>query len=188
MRDVADDRDFQIIQPSFSLANREGVKQRLRGMFVRAVSAIDDRSPWSYLASVCGAPEAVCRMTTQSAAMASSVFAVSIRVSPLQTLLVEKLTVNDVCRQPLPCNFERRAGAGGSFEEEIDDGLSAKRGNFFDRARRNFLKGFGSVENLQNLFAAEVLDSQQIFSLKHPASLDLLHDIDRVFAVDFASI
>src|SRR5438874_6704053 len=42
------------------------------------------------LASVWGAPEAKCRMTTQSAAIASSVFAVSISVSPLETLLVDE--------------------------------------------------------------------------------------------------
>src|SRR5262245_19312506 len=44
------------------------------------------------LARVWGAPEAECRMTTQSAAIASSVFAVSIRVSPLLTLLPEDET------------------------------------------------------------------------------------------------
>src|SRR5947199_10301484 len=41
------------------------------------------------LASVWGAQEAKCRMTTQSAAIASSVFAVSISVSPFETLLVD---------------------------------------------------------------------------------------------------
>ena len=45
------------------------------------------------LASVCGAPEAWCRMTTASAPMAWSVSAVSLRDSPLETLepLAEKL-------------------------------------------------------------------------------------------------
>src|SRR5262249_15600181 len=41
-------------------------------------------------ASVCGAPEEECRMTTQSAAIASRVLAVSISVSPFETLLVEE--------------------------------------------------------------------------------------------------
>src|SRR5262249_17709109 len=40
--------------------------------------------------SVCGAPEAECRMMTQSAAIASNVLAVSIKVSPLDTLLVDE--------------------------------------------------------------------------------------------------
>ncbi len=44
-------------------------------------------------ASRCGAPEAGCRMTTASAPIASSVSAVSLRLSPLETLdpLAEKL-------------------------------------------------------------------------------------------------
>ena len=41
-------------------------------------------------ANVCGAPDAECRITTQSAAIASSVLAVSISVSPFDTLLVEE--------------------------------------------------------------------------------------------------
>ena len=40
-----------------------------------------------------------------------------------------------------------------------------KRGDFFDRTGRNFLKGLGGVENFQDLFAVEFLDSEQIFSL-----------------------
>ena len=45
------------------------------------------------LASRCGAPEAPCRMTTASAPIASRVSAVSLRLSPLETLepLAEKL-------------------------------------------------------------------------------------------------
>ena len=54
------------------------------------------------LANVCGAPEAEWRMTTESATIASSVFAVSIRVSPLETLLVdsEMLTTSAESRLP----------------------------------------------------------------------------------------
>src|SRR6266511_597814 len=54
------------------------------------------------LASVCGAPEAECRITTQSAAIASSVFAVSIRVSPFDTLLVESETLTTSAESRFP--------------------------------------------------------------------------------------
>ena len=49
--------------------------------------------PRTQPASRCGAPEALCRMTTASAPIASSVSAVSLRLSPLATLepLAEKL-------------------------------------------------------------------------------------------------
>jgi hypothetical protein len=49
--------------------------------------------PRTQPASRCGAPEALCRTTTASAPMASSVRAVSLRLSPLATLdpLAEKL-------------------------------------------------------------------------------------------------
>ena len=49
--------------------------------------------PRTQRASRCGAPEAGCRITTASAPIASSVSAVSLRLSPLATLepLAEKL-------------------------------------------------------------------------------------------------
>ncbi len=49
--------------------------------------------PRTQPASRCGAPEALCRITTASAPMASRVSAVSLRLSPLATLdpLAEKL-------------------------------------------------------------------------------------------------
>ena len=49
--------------------------------------------PSTQWASRCGAPEAGCRMTTASAPIACRVSAVSLRLSPLETLepLAEKL-------------------------------------------------------------------------------------------------
>ena len=54
------------------------------------------------LASVFGAPEEECLMTTQSAAIASSVFAVSISVSPFDTLLVEADTFTTSAESRFP--------------------------------------------------------------------------------------
>src|SRR5262245_13950151 len=52
--------------------------------------------------SVWGAPDAGRRMTTQSAAIASSVLAVSINVSPLETLLVEAEILTTSAERRLP--------------------------------------------------------------------------------------
>jgi len=58
---------------------------------------------------VCGAPGAECLMTTQSAAIASNVFAVSINVSPFDTLLLdeEMLTTSAERRFPAISNDVR---------------------------------------------------------------------------------
>ena len=44
VRDIADDGDFQIVEPAFSLSNDVSIKQSLGRMFVRSVAAIDNRS------------------------------------------------------------------------------------------------------------------------------------------------
>src|SRR5262245_12250894 len=43
VRDIADDRDLEIVQSRLALTNRERIEQRLRRMFVSAVAGIDDR-------------------------------------------------------------------------------------------------------------------------------------------------
>src|SRR5215471_20435332 len=52
--------------------------------------------------SVWGAPEAECRITTASAAIASSVLAVSINVSPFDTLLVDEEILTTSADSRLP--------------------------------------------------------------------------------------
>ncbi len=53
-------------------------------------------------AIVCGAPDELWRMTTQSAAIASRVRAVSISVSPLDTLLEEEAMLITSAERRLP--------------------------------------------------------------------------------------
>ena len=91
VRDVADDRDLQTVEPAFALTNRQRVEQGLRRMLVSAVAAVDDARLGHARDRVRRARRAW-RITTQSAAIASSVLAVSISVSPLETLLVEQST------------------------------------------------------------------------------------------------
>ena len=84
---VADDDDRSSLEVSEMAAHGERIEQGLRGVFVRAVTGVDNRS-----ADPAGVSERVRRaaravpMTTASAPMASSVRAVSFRLSPLETL------------------------------------------------------------------------------------------------------
>ncbi len=43
MQNVADNRDFQSINPAFVFANRKRIEQRLCRMLVRAVAGVNDR-------------------------------------------------------------------------------------------------------------------------------------------------
>jgi hypothetical protein len=70
--DVADDRDAGPVEAGAAVAaEREGVEQRLGGVFVAAVAGVDDRSVDRW------------RTTMASTPMASTVWTVSRRLSPL---------------------------------------------------------------------------------------------------------
>ena len=73
-------------------------------------------------------------MTTASAPIACRVSAVSLRLSPLDTLepLAEKLMTS--ARQPLGGRLERDPGAGGVLEEEVHHGAAAQRRQLLDLA------------------------------------------------------
>ena len=57
MRDVADDCDAQPFELGRAIQNCEGIEQRLSGMFMRAISCIDD-GIGRWRDRKCGAPEA----------------------------------------------------------------------------------------------------------------------------------
>ena len=85
---VANNRDALAREVTFAvrqfLSKRVGIKQRLCRMFRGAVASVDDTAMIQpEFASRCGAPLEPCRTTTASAPIASSVSAVSLRLSPL---------------------------------------------------------------------------------------------------------
>src|SRR5690349_17212241 len=70
--------------------------------------------------------------------------------------------VHDVCRQTLAGEFEASARARGRFEEDVDDGLAAQRGNLAHRAARYFQEGVREVEQAFGGVAVEVVDAEQV--------------------------
>ena len=86
-------------------------------------------------------------MTTASAPIACSVWAVSLQRSPLETLepLAEKLMTS--AREPLGGRLEGDAGAGRVLEEEVDDGLAAQRRQLLDLALLRVGHVLGDVED-----------------------------------------
>jgi hypothetical protein len=102
-------------------------------------------------------------MTTASAPIASRVSAVSLRLSPLDTLepLAEKLMTSADSR--LAASLERDAGAGGVLEEQVDHRAPRRVGSFLtvgavgDRGQL-----LGGVEHAGRVVAVEVGGREQV--------------------------
>src|SRR5262245_63580044 len=132
---------------------------------------------------VCGAPEAECRMTTQSAAIASNVFAVSISVSPFDTLLVEE--------EILTTSAERRFPAISNEVRVRVDASKKRLMTVFPRSVGTFL--IGRVEtSLKDSAVSRICRISSRLrswipsrSFRLSTRLDFLHDVNRVFGVDF---
>ena len=145
---VADDRDPAAVETAEVAAHRERVEQRLRRVLVRAVAGVDHAARRSSCAQPVRRAAGPCRIDEPSAPIASSVSAVSFRLSPLDTLepLAEKLI--DVGRQPLGGGLERRPGAGRVLEEEVHHRPAAQRRHLLDRAGRpGAASSLGGVED-----------------------------------------
>ena len=89
--------------------------------------------------------------TTASAPIASSVSAVSFRLSPLDTLEPFGTEVDDVGRQSLCGRLEGDARARGVFEEEVHHGPTAKGRQLLDGSIGQLAKLGSGVKNQQRI-------------------------------------
>ena len=134
VRDVADDADFETVDMSERLANREGVEQGLRGMLVLAVAAVDH----------------MCIHVLRQDARRTLLLAahddeVAVHRAERLGRICQGLAlggrrtrgreVDDVAREALAGNLEARARARRGLEEEVDDGTTAQGGKLLDRGR-----------------------------------------------------
>ena len=118
----------------------------------------------------CAAPDAPWRMTTMSIRMASRFRAVSTRVSPLETdePATATFTVSALSRFSANSN-EIRVRVRG-LEEQVDDGLPAKRRHLLDRPLAHFLERLRGVEDEPDLVRAQRLQADQVLAEARGAS------------------
>ena len=70
--------------------------------------------------------------------------------------------IERVCTQTFLSDFELRTGASTRLVEEVDDGLSTERGNFFYRPRTDLLHRFGCIEDQVNFVRIQVADAEKM--------------------------
>ncbi len=152
MQDVADDHDAPAFDAAEALTDGQRIKQRLRGVFMSAVTGVDHRRP-----IVVGAGPLRQQMGGAGRGMADDQ-----RVSPGraqgQRGIPQRLTlayrrsgsadVDHVGAHPLTRYLERHPGAGGVLIEHRDDGPAPQRRQLLDVATDQRLrKPVGVVED-----------------------------------------
>ncbi len=157
MQNVADDGDFLTLQIAQFLAHREGVEQGLGGVFVGAITGVNDIGR--------DAGREVMRRARTAVAHHDHVHFhrqnVVDRVEQRFTLgdgASRSRKVHNIRRKALFGEFEGKAGAGGVLEENVGDGNVAQGGDFLDRAIDDFLKLGSGIENRVNIRFVQILD------------------------------
>src|SRR5690606_30150027 len=161
-KDVAEDDDLAAAQVGAeALAHGEGVEQALGGMLVRAVAGVDDGDAEDVGEVERGAGGGV-PDDDHVGAEGGDVFGGVAQGLALGGRGAGAVERNDVGREALGRHLEGHAGAGAGLEEEVDDGLAAQGGDFFDAALQDFFEGGGGVVDLVDLGDREFFQSEQM--------------------------
>ena len=163
--DVADDRDVDIGETAEALADGEGIEESLGGMFMRAVAGIDDRRRQPFGEHLRRAGMFVADDDHVGRHRHQVFRGVDQRLAFLDGGS-RRREVECVGGKPLLRDLERDAGARRRLHEEIDDELSAERGNFLDGTLADFFEAFGGVEDEIDLFGRKRLDAEEVFGLE----------------------
>src|SRR5476651_2288042 len=90
---------------------------------------------------------------------------------PLRDARPRRGDAHRVGRETLFGELEGDAGAGGGFEEEVDDGRPAQGGHLLDGPLADLLERLRGVEHETDLVARELLEPEQVLPEPHRHSL-----------------
>ena len=158
---VADDGHVHAVEPAHRLADGVQVEQALGGVLVLAVARVDH---------VGGRPlRRQLRRADLRVADHDDVGAVGVERADgvLERLALvhagaRALEAHRVGGEPLGGQLERRRGARGALEEDVDDRAPAQRGDLLDLARQHALEALRGVEDALDVVAAEVGHVDQV--------------------------
>src|SRR5213594_1698883 len=161
--DVAHQADLQPGDLPVLVANREQIQQRLSGVLVLAVARVDD----------VGADAVAEKQGGTGRRMADhhhvdphrlEVFRRVDERLPLLHGAAGRGHVHRVRRESFLGELEGDAGAGGGFEEEVDDRLAAERRDLLDGTLRHLLERLRGIEDEADLIRGEVLEPHQVLA------------------------
>ena len=162
---VADDCDFEPLDMSFHLADRQSIDEGLRRMLVHTVAGVDNRRA-AFFAQ---------KMRRSGGRMPDDD---DVRRHGLQVArrVKQRLAfrhaaggcgeVQGVGAQSLLRQLERSARSSGRLEEEVDDGLAAQRGNFLDRSIRHLLQSIRCVQDELDILDGKLRYTQEVLVSK----------------------
>src|SRR2546427_1660184 len=163
VQDVADEAHLHALDPPQLVADREQVEEGLGGVLVLAVPGVHDVGADAVAQELRRARGGVADHHHVDAHRLEVLGRIDERL-PLLHRASRGGHVHGVRGEALFGEFEGDAGAGGGFEEEIDDRLAAQRGDLLDGALRHFLERLRGVEDEADLVGREALEADQILA------------------------
>src|SRR6266404_133608 len=158
---IPENRDIEILDGAFAVANGEGIQQSLRRMFMGAIAGIDH---WNIQTAGDVIRRARCRMTHHQTVRLHGIQVeggIEKCFAFLQTGGLS-LEIHGVCAEPGRRGIKTDARARGSFKKSQRDGFSAQRRKFLQWMALNFLEWFALIEKKRKLGRGKRLESQKI--------------------------
>ena len=133
MGDIADNRNFQAVQPPIAVLHGEHIKQPLRGMLMGSVTGVDDRTV-----------DLVRQKIVRTGYGMTHNDDVRLHCQQIQGCIGKRFAlggrtgrrcdIDGIGRKPLAGDFKRGAGARRCFVEQVDDCLAAQCRHLLDIA------------------------------------------------------
>jgi hypothetical protein len=161
VKNIAADRDQQAIDVALVAADRERIKQGLRGMLMRAVTGIDHRA----VDLACQQFDRAGRMMAHDNNVGMHGIERYCRIDQCLALAHRGRTgrhVHNIGAKALARQFKRGLGAGRHFEEKIDLGTAAQRRAFLFNLTVELDEFFGEVEKTGNILVRKPFYPQQV--------------------------
>jgi hypothetical protein len=161
MQDIAADRHQQAFDAALVAADGERIEQSLRRVLVCAVAGIDH-----------GAVELAGEQFDRAGSMMAHNQDIGVHGVERDRGVDQRLAlahggladrhVHDVGAKPFSRQLERRLGAGGGFEKQVDLGAAAQRGLLLFDLAIEFYEFFAEVEQTGNFRVRKAFDPQQM--------------------------
>ena len=156
MSDVTEDGDIEIVERAFAIADGERIEEALRGMFVSAVTGIDDGNFEMTRDEIGGTGGGMTHDEAVRLHGVEIVGGVQERFAFFEAGGFG-LEIHGVGAEAGCGSGEAEAGARGIFEEGECNGFAAKGGELFQGMALDFLEGFGLIEEKSDFVRGERL-------------------------------
>ena len=161
VRDIADDAYGETLEPTGPAAHREQVEERLCGVLVHAIAAVDDVRVHALGEHMRRARVGVAHHDEVARHRRERRRCVA-EALPLHRSRCRACHVDRIGRETLRCDLEARPRARGGLEEQVDDGTAPKGGQLLDAALVDLGERLSGVEDERDIVGGKIVHRDDV--------------------------